>query len=366
MNSERRVRVFVVAIVLIAACHRGVEEAPLGSDLVTMRDRFFDVSTRDGEHVIVVGYGGKILRSDDGGTTWSRAKSDTGKALMRVGFADGDRGWAVGQDGTVLRTDDGGRTWGIQDSGTRNHLFGLTVISHDRVFACGDRSQWISTSDGGTTWSGGQVPLSDVGMNPEIALAVREPIYYDVTFRGQSVGWMVGDYGNIRFTRDGGRTWESQHGSLLGQKMPRYRRALRDALDLPALFRVRMQDEQHGFAVGVAGVVLETRDGGGRWTIVDLQLSPPIEAPLLEVAFPAGVPFLLGGSGAAVALEGGAWKRRSLGLPILTWFVGAAFATEGDHAGRRGFAVGGRGLVLRTDDAGVSWRPMTQTLGGGA
>ena len=363
MSFERVFTILAIAFVL-AACHREVEQVPLVDDKITRRDRFFDVATRDGETVWVVGYGGKILRSGDGGTTWEWIRADTDKALMRIAFADDERGWIVGQDGLVLRTDDGGTTWALQDSGTSNHLFGLSVISRERVFASGDRSWLAATADGGQTWSGSAVALSDVGMDPDIAMAVQEPIYYDVFFLDAHAGWMVGDYGNIRVTSDGGRTWDAQHGSLLGQQIAGYLRPLRDALDMPALFRVRMQDRERGFVAGVGGILAATSDGGETWSFVDPKVSPPVDAPLLEIVFPQGRPLLLGGSASVLELDDGRWRRGDLGLPILTWFVAADFAETGPGAGRRGFTVGGRGMILRTDDGGREWRPVGSAMTG--
>ncbi|MGH7819336.1 MAG: WD40/YVTN/BNR-like repeat-containing protein, partial [Candidatus Binatia bacterium] len=207
MASDRTALLVAGALSVLCGCHGGVEQVPLLDDLVTPRDRFFDVFTRTGDEVVVIGEGGKILRSDDAGERWVRAQTSVDAALMRIAFADRERGWVVGQGGVVLRTDDGGRTWSPQRSDTDRHLFGVAVASRDAVFACGDRSQWIRSEDGGEHWQGGSVALSDVGMDPDIALAVREPIYYDVTFLDDRTGWMVGDYGNIRFTTDGGRSW---------------------------------------------------------------------------------------------------------------------------------------------------------------
>jgi photosystem II stability/assembly factor-like uncharacterized protein len=347
-------------IALTAGCsgYGRVEEVPLADDLLTFRDRFFDVATADGERVLVVGYGGKILASDDGGTHWRRVPSPTDKSLMRIGFADREHGWIVGQDGVVLHTTDGGARWEAQASGVESHLLGLAVRSPDSVFACGDRSQWIESTDAGLHWRAGKVPVSDVGMKREIAEAVQEPIYYDVTFLDARTGWMVGDYGNIRFTGDGGETWASQHQSLLGQTLAGYMRPLRDALDLPALFRVVMRDRQHGLVSGVGGVLLATDDGGGSWKIVDTGISPRIEVPLLEIAFVGERPWVFGGGGVVLSADASAWKRVDLHLPLLTWVSGARFATAGPLAGRRGFAVGGRGLILRSDDGGETWRPI--------
>ena len=350
----------ILAGALLSSCstYGKVEQVPLADDLITLRDRFFDVATKDGRRVIVVGYGGKILASRDGGEHWERVAAPTDKTLLRIRFADEKTGWIVGQDGTVLRTEDGGETWQAQSSGTDSHLFGLAVLSPTSAFACGDRSRWIQTRDGGATWTGGAVALSDVGMNPEIALAVREPIYYDAAFLDESTGWIVGDYGNIRFTADGGRSWQSQHGSLLGQSLPGYMRPLRDALDLPALFRIAMRDREHGVAAGVGGIVLETADGGKRWTFLDTGIRPRVEVPLLEIAFVSGGTLLFGGSGVALREEAGHWQRFDLGLPLVTWVAGARLARAGDLSGQRGFAVGGRGLILRTDDAGRTWQSL--------
>jgi photosystem II stability/assembly factor-like uncharacterized protein len=360
MSSEPRgLRAGLLGLALAVVGCQGygtVEAVPLADDLLTLQDRFFDVATADGERVLVVGYGGKILVSDDGGEHWRRAGSPTDKALLRIGFADRETGWIAGQDGVVLHTNDAGERWQEQASGIESHLFGLSVRSPASVFACGDRSRWIESTDGGAHWRSGTVPLSDVGMRREIAEAVQEPIYYDVTFLDAETGWMVGDYGNIRFTADGGATWKSQHQSLLGQSLPGYMRPLRDALDLPALFRVAMRDRQHGFATGVGGVLLETGDGGQRWRIVDTAISPRIEAPLLEIAFVGASPLVFGGGGVALRAEAGAWKRVDLGLPLLTWLTAARFASAGPRASRRGFVVGGRGMILRTDDGGAHWR----------
>jgi len=362
MTSESR-RVGLAVLLLAAACHGSVEQVPLADDRVTPRDRWLDVVTFDGRDVLVVGDRGKVLRSEDGGERWARIEVPTDRALTRIAFASPERGWIVGQDGVILATADGGRTWKPQQSGTPSHLFAVAALDGEVVYACGDRSTWLETRDGGATWHGRAVPLSDVGLDPEIALAVEEPIYYDLDFIDEANGWMVGDYGNIRRTRDGGQTWESQHGSLLGQRMANARRPLRDALDLPALFRVAVRDGGHGIAVGVGGTVLTTTDGGASWTIEPPKVEPPLETPLLEIAFAGDATFVFGGSGTAFAAGKGGWRAVDLRLPLLTWIAAADFARAGDLAGKRGFAVGGRGLLMRTDDAGVTWRPLAAAPG---
>jgi len=52
--------------------------------------------------------GGTILRTDDGGATWTPQSSGTDNALNGVSFTDAKTGTVVGSYGTILRTTTGG------------------------------------------------------------------------------------------------------------------------------------------------------------------------------------------------------------------------------------------------------------------
>ena len=45
--------------------------------------------------------------------------------LLSVKFVNDDEGWIVGRGGVILRSEDGGQTWLQQDSGTRQNLYAL-------------------------------------------------------------------------------------------------------------------------------------------------------------------------------------------------------------------------------------------------
>ena len=70
----------------------------------------------DGSHGWTVGDHGTILATSDGGVTWTKQSSGTGKLLCGVTFPDASHGWAVGTDGTILATTDGGAHWRKQTS----------------------------------------------------------------------------------------------------------------------------------------------------------------------------------------------------------------------------------------------------------
>ena len=77
---------------------------------------------------VAVGALGTILRTTDGGDTWTPQSSGTTNFLNGVSFVDANTGTAVGGEGTILRTTDGGDTWTPQSSGTTNALFGVSLV----------------------------------------------------------------------------------------------------------------------------------------------------------------------------------------------------------------------------------------------
>jgi photosystem II stability/assembly factor-like uncharacterized protein len=64
----------------------------------------------DGLRAIATGDQGRIVRTTDGGKTWSPVASGTQKTLAAVGFV-GQNGWAVGEQGTILHSIDQGASW---------------------------------------------------------------------------------------------------------------------------------------------------------------------------------------------------------------------------------------------------------------
>jgi hypothetical protein len=65
----------------------------------------------DAEHGWVVGDGGLLLRTTDGGDTWQELPAPARTDLRAVDFLDPLEGWVAGTDGFVLHTSDGGDTW---------------------------------------------------------------------------------------------------------------------------------------------------------------------------------------------------------------------------------------------------------------
>ncbi|UTW08923.1 WD40/YVTN/BNR-like repeat-containing protein [Pseudomonas benzenivorans] len=80
---------------------------------------------------------GRLLRSRDGGVTWSI--QELGSESLRALVFDDHTGIAVGNQGQAFISTDGGDTWQAVKRFTREHLFDVTV----------HRGEWLATGDRG-------------------------------------------------------------------------------------------------------------------------------------------------------------------------------------------------------------------------
>jgi photosystem II stability/assembly factor-like uncharacterized protein len=339
----------VAALAVLFGCHRAGEEGldTLVERKISIADKFFDVQAISAERAIVVGYGGKILLTENGGTSWERIPSGVDKALYNVKFVDDRNGWISGQEGIILHSKDGGRTWERQKSEASVYLFGLDFIDAREGWVVGDRATTLHTVDGGANWRVGKLGMTQE-LSADEELLAADPVLYGVDFVDADTGWIVGELGNIFHTADGGRTWKAQQESLLGG-------GIYNPLDLPTFFGVHFIDRVNGAAAGLEGKIARTRDGGATWAFESLEVDVPFVDPLFQpFLFPDGGGWAVGAAGEVVRKSGpeGAWQRASLGMEILTWLRAIDFFDE-----QNGWIVGGYGLILHTTDGGKSWLP---------
>ena len=116
----------------------------------------------------IVGAGGTIIRTADGGITWQRSNiaeaAARGVRLTAISFVNNGSGWVVGNRGNIFHTADGGVTWLRQASGTEADLFDVRFLSDREGWAAGAAGTILHTSDSGGHWdpvnSGTEHPLS--------------------------------------------------------------------------------------------------------------------------------------------------------------------------------------------------------------
>ena len=93
-----------------------------------------------------------------------------GNPLKSVYFTDSNTGYAVGDLGTILKTNNGGTTWTVLSSGTTNRLYSVYFTDANTGYAVG--GEYLSsltqtgiilkTSDGGITWTVSSSGLSKI------------------------------------------------------------------------------------------------------------------------------------------------------------------------------------------------------------
>ena len=72
-----------------------------------------------------------------------------GNNLNAVSFSDEDNATAVGDFGTIIRTTNGGASWTIQESKTTHNLRGVCFTNENNGTAVGESGAILNTNDSG-------------------------------------------------------------------------------------------------------------------------------------------------------------------------------------------------------------------------
>ncbi|HQW06039.1 MAG: T9SS type A sorting domain-containing protein [Flavobacteriales bacterium] len=152
----------------------------------------------DADRGVVVGEGGAVYRTNDGFNTITGQSNPTFGELRCVHFVNDTLGWAGSVTGKIIRTIDGGVTWTLMQSGqpTNNYMTAIQFVDTETGYASCAGSEMLKSVDGGLTWQG-------VGPFDQLVL-IRDLYFYDT-----EVGVAVGSVGEVIRTTDGGATWDS-------------------------------------------------------------------------------------------------------------------------------------------------------------
>ena len=199
-----------------------------------------------------------LAGSAGAGVAWTPITPGYDKYYLGVDFLDAQRGWVVGENQVILRTDDGGATW------TQQHLDPVNYALH-AVQMWSDTRGWAVGNGGATSGSGSAILATTDGRtwSPQ-----PEPpfigVLMDLCFVSAGEGWAVGMGSHIIHTTSGGSSWtESSAG-------------VPDGVDDVDFNGVDFADGQHGWAVGEDffqqpqgnwwASVYATSNGGASWT----------------------------------------------------------------------------------------------------
>ncbi|HDO28154.1 MAG TPA: hypothetical protein ENH02_08570, partial [Bacteroidetes bacterium] len=100
---------------------------------------------------------GKTVQAQSG---WEMVYNEIGSGTIIKGFSfvpgannDWQTGWAAQFKGTILKTTDGGDTWTSQSQSYSTQVWGISFVDENTGYICGLDGKIVKTTDGGSSWS---------------------------------------------------------------------------------------------------------------------------------------------------------------------------------------------------------------------
>lgn len=182
-----------------------------------------------------------LFKTTDGGKSWAAMRGPRAPAWLAAEFLHGETGTLVGPWSHLARLADGQIEFADIEALAGRSLRGVCRLK-DRLLVVGDGGVVLSSTSSGKSWGFANLPLSH---------DVRACLdFYAVAHKGASV-WIVGRPGSVLLrSTNHGETWETY---ATGQSLP--------------LASVHFHSETNGWAVGAAGTILATTDGGKTWSV---------------------------------------------------------------------------------------------------
>ncbi|NPD47983.1 MULTISPECIES: YCF48-related protein [unclassified Lentimicrobium] len=210
-----------------------------------------------------VGTSGTILKSTDQGGSWEQIELPgnlSGRNYYATHFTNATTGIVLGGNEsndairTIIKTNDGGQTWSIISDNLGPMLRDVFFVNETIAYACGDNGTVLKSTDSGDTWS----DLSPTGN-------LQNRRLNSIYFSNENVGIIVG--GNptndsiqtIIKTTDGGANWS----------------IVKDQVD-HMLNAISKYDDDVLLAVGNYGSFLQTEDMGDNWFDYSLQANDTV------------------------------------------------------------------------------------------
>ncbi len=121
---------------------------------------------------VSVNFGYYLNRTTDGGLTWVKTTVPEGQGIS---FPDLTRGWVVGHGGVIARSTDGGKDWAAQDSGVNTDLWSVDFVDDQVGAAVGTGGVILHTVDGGDPVS--SVPATGREVAGRLLAAEPDPFH---------------------------------------------------------------------------------------------------------------------------------------------------------------------------------------------
>ncbi|MBE0642842.1 MAG: choice-of-anchor D domain-containing protein [Bacteroidetes bacterium] len=283
-------------------------------------NEFLDATFPDAQHGWIAGGNGALLRTSDGGMTWSSQPNilrTTPFLGLSIVFTDALTGVVSTNNGLLLRSSDGGFTW---------ELLPRTSLTIQKLRKAPDGSLWGVGSLGTVARS------TDAGLSWERLSTGISTVVYDIDFPDAQTVVAVCGGGVILRSVDSGQSWTSIAASI--------------GTDITS---IDFRDAQNGFAVQKPKYLLRTTDGGATWSDTSFVLNE-----LTQVRFTSPTTgWLVSNSVGSVfkTIDGGSsWQFVAVEQPRRFTFYSVYPVDE-----QKAFLLGTGGAIFSTLDGGQSW-----------
>ena len=242
--------------------------------------KFMAVVNTGSGRLVAVGERGHIVHSDDGGRKWTQAQVPVSVTLTAVSFPSPQQGWAVGHGSVLLHSSDGGATWTKKLDG--NDINPLIVSSAEAVAA---RQRQLLEAAPKSERERLETALDDAEYlvkeaKKAVATGPSRP-FMNIWFRDPQRGVIVGAFGTLLYTEDGGKNWRADTGAV-------------DNLGGRHFYGLESSGKNL-FLAGESGGLHRSVDDGRHWE----RMTSPYEGPLFNVVAGASAKCVL-----AVGLRG--------------------------------------------------------------
>jgi len=259
INCKPLQALLVAAVLALATPVSAIDllELPAIQSGAASRALLLDVAARGDKSFAAVGTHGVIIVSDDDGASWTQAAVPVSVALTGVYFPTADSGWAVGHDGLILHSSDGGMSWEKQLDGHQLNEQIMSVAERivAQVRAELEQLQADETADEYAI-EDAEFMLEEAEFMLEGAMDDTEagPVrpLLDVWFLNEREGFVVGSYGMLLHTTDGGLNWK-----LVSERM--------DNAEAFHLNQIVLAPDGNLYIAGESGFVYRSADGGQSW-----------------------------------------------------------------------------------------------------
>lgn len=271
----------------------------------------------DENNGMACGTNGVIIRTTDGGNTWTQTTAGIGSGFNSMAYSSATKAVAIGNQGGIRYTTNGGTSWTTAASGTSVSLWSISFGDANVGYIGGSSGVLLKTTNGGTSWTTVSTNLSGS--------------FYRMFFTTPTIGYM-GASNNIHKTTDGGLNWVSQ------------------TLPMSNILSIYFVNENDGWIASDAGEIAVTHDAGQTWTVQYSGYNNPINS---VYAFDTHTLYATGSQGLLMkSIDAGqTWK--SYFSSISGEQFGALWQSD-----RVVWSCGKNGSLFRSMNAGLNWQKL--------